>query len=582
MAGVGFVGSAGGVVGAARAGAWRRAESRRCGTAWTGAPRRAGVAGRVSMASPAVEAKTGAKVVKSLKEQVWSVNRVNKFRGNEGAQKKVAIVGAGLGALSAAIELLDAGFQVELFEGRPFVGGKVGSWEDADGNHIEMGLHVFFGCYYNLFDLMNKLGVLEDNFLDKEHTHQFVNTDGVLGALDFRMGPIGAPINGLKAFFTTEQLKTVDKLANALALGTSPIVKGLVNFDAAMKDIRDLDDVSFTQWFTSKGGSRGSIERMWNPIAYALGFLDCDTISARCMLTIFILFAIRSEASKLKMLKGSPHNYLTKPMVDYIEARGGKIHLRRFVRSINYVEKSNGDLEVTGIDVALGAQGNVETINADIVVAACDVPGIQKLLPATFRKYECFENVYKLSAVPVITVQLRFNGWVTELNDMEAAQDVSRKSGLDNLLYSADVDYSCFADLALTSPADYYREGQGSLLQVVITPADGYMPKSDAFIVDEMIKQTRKLFPSARLLECTWSNVHKLAQSLYREAPGMDPFRPPQRTPVDRFFLAGSYTYQDYIDSMEGAVKSGRMAADEVIGYVTEQTSSSSSNPASS
>ena len=47
-----------------------------------------------------------------------------------------------------------------------------------------------------------------------------------------------------------------------------------------------------------------------------------------------------------------------------------------------------------------------------------------------------------------------------------------------------------------------------------------------------------------RELKCTWSNVVKLGQSLYREAPGMDVFRPKQRTPVDNFYLAGSYTYQ--------------------------------------
>ena len=44
----------------------------------------------------------------------------------------------------------------------------------------------------------------------------------------------------------------------------------------------------------------------------------------------------------------------------------------------------------------------------------------------------------------------------------------------------------------------------------------------------------------------------KIQQSLYREAPGLDPFRPDQKTPVPNFFLAGSYTKQDYIDSMEG------------------------------
>lgn len=34
-------------------------------------------------------------------------------------------------------------------------------------------------------------------------------------------------------------------------------------------------------------------------------------------------------------------------------------------------------------------------------------------------------------------------------------------------MYSADADFSCFADLALTSPEDYYKPGEGSLIQYV-------------------------------------------------------------------------------------------------------------------
>jgi zeta-carotene desaturase len=45
----------------------------------------------------------------------------------------------------------------------------------------------------------------------------------------------------------------------------------------------------------------------------------------------------------------------------------------------------------------------------------------------------------------------------------------------------------------------------------------------------------------------------------------MDPYRPPQKTPVSNFFLAGSYTQQDYIDSMEGATLSGRQAAKAIL-----------------
>ncbi|MEO1134724.1 MAG: FAD-dependent oxidoreductase, partial [Cyanobacteria bacterium J06639_1] len=132
---------------------------------------------------------------------------------------RVAIIGAGLAGLSTAVDLVDAGHEVEMFESRPFPGGKVGSWVDDDGNHIEMGLHVFFGCYYNLFALMAKVGSL-DSLLRKEHVHTFINKGGGTGALDFRF-PAGAPFNGLKAFFTTSQLSALDKLQNSVALGST-------------------------------------------------------------------------------------------------------------------------------------------------------------------------------------------------------------------------------------------------------------------------------------------------------------------------------------------------------------------------
>ena len=62
---------------------------------------------------------------------------------------KIAIVGSGLAGLTAAVNLVDEGHEVEIYESRSFWGGKVGSWEDKDGNHIEMGLHVFFYNYAN-------------------------------------------------------------------------------------------------------------------------------------------------------------------------------------------------------------------------------------------------------------------------------------------------------------------------------------------------------------------------------------------------------------------------------------------------
>ncbi len=472
---------------------------------------------------------------------------------------RVAIVGAGLAGLATAIDLVDAGCEVEIFESRPFVGGKVGSWVDKDGNHIEMGLHVFFGCYYNLFALMEKVGAI-DNLRLKQHTHTFINEGGRVGELDFRF-ITGAPFNGLKAFFTTSQLSAVDKIANSLALGTSPIVRGLLDFEGAMGDIRKLDKVSFADWFRSHGGNQGSLDKMWNPIAYALGFIDTENISARCMLTIFQFFAAKTEASVLRMLEGSPHEFLHEPIIKYLEARGVKIHTRRRVREIRY--EQNGSTKVTGLLIADGE--NEQLVTADKYVCACDVPGIKKLIPDGWRKWSEFDNIYKLDAVPVATVQLRFDGWVTELHDQQKRTQLDQAEGIDNLLYTADADFSCFSDLALSSPSGYYREGEGSLLQLVLTPGDPFIKESNENIASHVLAQVHKLFPSSRDLKMTWSSVVKLAQSLYREAPGMDLYRPSQKTPVDNFFLAGSYTQQDYIDSMEGATISGKQAAEAVL-----------------
>ncbi|XP_073108167.1 zeta-carotene desaturase, chloroplastic/chromoplastic isoform X3 [Elaeis guineensis] len=457
-----------------------------------------------------------------------------------GPKLKIAIIGAGLAGMSTAVELLDQGHEVEIYESRTFIGGKVGSFVDKRGNHIEMGLHVFFGCYSNLFRLMKKVGA-DENLLVKDHTHMFVNKGGEIGELDFRF-PLGAPIHGIRAFLATNQLKPYDKARNAVALALSPVVRALVDPDGAMQDIRNLDNISFTDWFLSKGGTRMSIQRMWDPVAYALGFIDCDNISARCMLTIFSLFATKTEASLLRMLKGSPDVYLSGPIRKYIEDKGGRFHLRWGCREILYEKSQDGGTYVTGI--AVSKSTNKKIVKADAYVAACDVPGIKRLIPSLWREWDLFDDLYKLVGVPVVTVQLRYNGWVTELQDLERSRQLKRAAGLDNLLYTPDADFSCFADLAFTSPEDYYIGGQGSLIQAVLTPGDPYMPLPNDAIISRVQKQVLELFPSSQGLEVLWSSVVKIGQSLYREAPGNDPFRPDQKTPVENFFLAGSYTKQ--------------------------------------
>lgn len=175
-------------------------------------------------------------------------------------------------------------------------------------------------------------------------------------------------------------------------------------------------------------------ETFWHA-AYALGFLDCEDISARCMLSIFLFFATKTDASCLRMLNGSPQDRLLTPITDYIESKGGKLHVRKgcryltidqlvgvvhaslislqmmklcmgwmyfyewkegccdrshvnsftsfFYREVLYEDGPNGSPFVTGLSMADGS-----TVTADAYVAALDVPGAKKLIPDSWRKME--------------------------------------------------------------------------------------------------------------------------------------------------------------------------------------------------
>ncbi|XP_062014098.1 zeta-carotene desaturase, chloroplastic/chromoplastic-like [Rosa rugosa] len=111
--------------------------------------------------------------------------------------------------------------------------------------------------------------------------------------LDFRF-PIGAPIHGILAFLSTNQIKTYDKERNALALALSHVVRALVDPDGALSDVRNLDSlrmkISFSDWFMSKGRTRMSIQRMWDLVAYALGFTGLIVWSSFYIIFLYVMF----------------------------------------------------------------------------------------------------------------------------------------------------------------------------------------------------------------------------------------------------------------------------------------------------
>jgi len=74
-------------------------------------------------------------------------------------KKTVAIIGGGLSGLSCAKYLSDAGHAATVYEARDVLGGKVSAWQDEDGDWIETGLHIFFGAYPNMMNLLKELKI---------------------------------------------------------------------------------------------------------------------------------------------------------------------------------------------------------------------------------------------------------------------------------------------------------------------------------------------------------------------------------------------------------------------------------------
>ena len=137
---------------------------------------------------------------------------------------------------------------------------------------------------------------------------------------------------------------------------------------------------------------------------------------------------------------------------------------------------------------------------------------------------------------------------------------------IDQLLFSRSSLLSVYADMSNTCRE--YADPDRSMLELVLAPAEKWISKSESEILDATIDELKKLFPNhfsgdnqAKLLKY---KVVKTPRSVYKATPGRQACRPDQKTPIPNFYLAGSYTMQRYLGSMEGAVLSGKLAAEAI------------------
>jgi 15-cis-phytoene desaturase len=435
------------------------------------------------------------------------------------------VAGGGLAGLTAAKRLADRGFEVELFEKRPILGGKVSAWRDDDGDWVESGLHTFFGAYVEIFELMRELGVYQEVHW-KEHVLQYTLAGG--DTFSFRTTTLPSPFHLLPAVFENRYFSLREKLSLARAL--KPILFG----SQAYYD--EIDRLSYEQWHRSYGISDKMLRRMFLPMTLALKFLPPEEISAKIVVDVSGTFLRERGASRMGFLSGSPAEKLTGPLARAVERAGGTIRTGVGIRALGL----GPNRRIVWVETTTG-----ERVSADAFLLALPIHNLKRIIPDELRDERFFSNLAAFDGVPVITVQLWYDRQVT---------------GIDNILFCPDGRIPVFADLANTTPD--YSVGGGSRMEFVVAPAGDLMDLDDAEIVRRVAMDVRACFPrTAATARIVKSTVVRIPRSVYRPAPGLDPKRPTQETPVENLFLAGGFTRQRFYDSMEGAVSSGNLAA---------------------
>ncbi|MCC5620401.1 MULTISPECIES: 15-cis-phytoene desaturase [Nostoc] len=452
---------------------------------------------------------------------------------------RVAIAGAGLAGLSCAKYLTDAGHTPIVLESRDVLGGLVAAWKDSDGDWYETGLHAFFGAYPNMLQLLKELGI-EDRLQWKEHTLIFNQPDkpGTLSRFD--VPDIPSPFNVIASILRNKDMLTWEQKIR-FAVGLLPaVVRG-------QKYVEDMDKYSFLEWLKRQGVDERVTSDVFIAACKALTFINPDEVSATILLTALNRFLQERYGSKIAFLDGSPTERLCSPIVDYITERGGEVRLNAPLKEILL----NADGTVKGYLIRGLNGAEDEVITADSYVSAMSVDPLKVMLPKPWKLMEFFKKLEGLEGVPVINLHLWFDRKLTEI---------------DHLLFSRSPLLSVYADMSNTCRE--YANPNRSMLELVLAPAKDWIAKSDEEIVAATIAELEKLFPDhfggdnpATLLK---SHVVKTPRSVYKATPGRQQYRPAQVTPIANFYLAGSYTMQRYLGSMEGAVLSGKLTAQAI------------------
>merc|ERR1719223_1965928 len=272
-------------------------------------------------------------------------------------------------------------------------------------------------------------------------------------------------------------------------------------------------------------------------------------------------FLNESNGLQMAFLDGNQPDRLCEPMKQHIEKNGGQVMMKSPVKEI----VTNDDGSVKHLLMRTG-----ETVVADEYISAmpCDI--MKRFVPKNWANLPYFRQIDELEGIPVINLHMWFD---------------RKLKAVDHLCFSRSPLLSVYADMSVTCK-EYY-DTEASMLELVFAPCSplaggnvNWIAKSDEEIIDATMGELARLFPTEIANDPKWPAtceqgpagtakllkyaVVKVPRSVYAAIPGRNKYRPSQTSPIPHFTMAGDWTSQKFLGSMEGAVLGGKLAAEVV------------------
>jgi zeta-carotene desaturase len=465
----------------------------------------------------------------------------------------VAVIGGGLAGLAAGTALSAAGFRVTLLERRPYLGGRASSYElPGTGEVVDNCQHVLLGCCTNLIDFYRRIGA--ENLVRWYGRLTFLEPGGRRSEIGSSWLP--APLHALPSFLVAKALPWRDKRAIAHALR------------ALLRRVPEDDGRPFSQWLAAHGQTPGAIERFWKVVLVSALNEDLERVSTPVAAMVFRESFLKSAAGGRMGVPRAPLTALYSKAGDYIRAHQGTVELRAVAEELQPVEEcapaaeggeppaaaaggkaAGGGPEGSGVfasrsGVRLCVNGAPRVF--DYAVVAVPFDAVARLLPAAAAPAAGLQAALRrFETSPITGIHLWFDRQVTELDHA--------------VLLDRTIQWMFQKSRILDRRAG---SESGSYLEVVVSACRSLVQKPRQEIIDLALRELADFFPAVKNAKLVKATVVKEVHATFSPLPGSDAYRPNAATPWPRVFLAGDWTATGWPATMEGAVRSGYIAAE--------------------